>query len=54
MKTKVDNKSTSVKNLKELEYFYNRIELTDSDLKGNGDVQLADYVASLIRKKHNR
>ena len=58
---RVDNRNTSVKTLKDLETFLQwEFELMDLDFKvkylnskNNRDIQMADYVANMIWKKHN-
>lgn len=58
---RVDNRNTSVKTLKDLETFLQwEFELMDLDFKvkylnskDNRDIQMADYVANMIWKKHN-
>ena len=59
---RVDNRNTSVKNLKDLETFLQwEFELMDLevkvkylDSKDNRDIQIADYVANLVWKKYNQ
>lgn len=59
---RVDNRNTSVKNLKDLETFLQwEFELMDLevkvkylDSKDNRDIQMADYVANLVWKKYNQ
>ena len=59
---RVDNRNTSVKTLKDLETFLQwefelmdlEVEVKYLDSKDNRDVQMADYVANLVWKKHNR
>ena len=59
---RVDNRNTSVKNLKDLETFLQwEFELMDLELKvkyldskDNRDIQMADYVANLVWKKYNQ
>lgn len=58
---RVDNRNTSVKNLKDLETFLQwefelldlEVEVKYLDSKDNRDVQMADYVANLVWKKYN-
>lgn len=59
---RVDNRNTSVKNLKDLETFLQwEFELMDLevkvkylDSKDNRDIKMADYVANLVWKKYNQ
>ncbi|MCI5677676.1 MAG: DUF3800 domain-containing protein [Candidatus Faecisoma sp.] len=59
---RIDNRNTSVKALKDLETFLQwefelmdlEVEVKYLDSKDNRDVQMADYVANLVWKKHNR
>lgn len=59
---RVDNRNISVKSLKDLETFLQwefelmdlEVEVKYLDSKDNRDVRMADYVANLVWKKHNR